>query len=420
MEGPVDQAITRLARGDASRVLALIADRFGSIEIADDAVQEALISAAATWPERGVPLNPAGWLMTAARRKAIDRIRSDRAELDRRQKAGELKTLESEPLVGGATDLIEDSDLNLDEPDSSQLRLMLLCCHPALDPDSRVALTLRLVGGLTTPEIATAFLLNEATLAQRIVRAKRKIRAAAIPMTMPAHINDRLAILLRVLYLIFNEGYLSSFGETGLTRSDLQAEAIRLTELLAELTEGVPEVDGLLALQLFSAARSETREDDLGELVLLSDQDRGRWDRPSIERANTILNRAMAAMAPGPYQVQAIIASHHANAVSDDTTDWATIADLYLQLDQMTDSDIVRLNRCVAVGKADGPHAGLSLADTITSLDSHHRFHAVRAELLRMADRPQESIEAIDRALELKPPPAEDRFLRRRRQMLES
>lgn len=416
----VEQAVTRLARNDASRVLALLADRFGSIDIADDAVQEALIAASTTWPERGIPLNPAGWLMTTARRKAIDRLRSDRAERDRQEKAGALAILSDAPLVGGASDLINDGDLELDGSGTSQLRLMLLCCHPALDPKSRVALTLRLVGGLTTPEIASAFLLNESTLAQRIVRAKRKIRDAGIPMTMPASIEERLAILLQVLYLIFNEGYLSSSGESGLTRPDLHSEAIRLTELLSELTDGAPEVDGLLALQLFTMARSKTREDIHGDLVLLTDQDRSAWDQPMIERGNRTLNGALADMTPGPYQVQALIASHHANAGSDDDTDWPMIADLYLQLEQMTGSDIVRLNRAVAVAKADGAHAGLPVADSITTLDDHHRYHAVRAELLRMAQRWDEAIVAVDRALERQPPPAEERFLTRRRQLLEA
>ncbi len=401
-------------------MLALLADRFGSIDVADDAVQEALIAASATWPERGIPLNPAGWLMTTARRKAIDRLRADRAERDRQEKAGALAILSDAPLVGGANDLIDDGDIGLEGSGTSQLRLMLLCCHPALDPKSRVALTLRLVGGLTTPEIASAFLLNESTLAQRIVRAKRKIRDAGIPMSMPTSIEERLAILLQVLYLIFNEGYLSSTGESGLTRPDLHSEAIRLTELLSQLTDGTPEVDGLLALQLFTMARSQTREDIHGDLILLTDQDRTAWDRAMILRANNVLNGALADMSPGPYQVQALIASHHANAESDDATDWPMIADLYLQLEQMTGSDIVRLNRAVAVAKADGAHAGLSVADSITTLDQHHRYHAVRAELLRLAHRWDESLEAIDRALERQPPPAEERFLNRQRQQVQT
>ncbi len=408
----VDDAITRLAQEDASRVLAIIASRYGDIDLADDAVQDALVEATRTWPERGIPLNPAGWLMTVARRRALDRIRSEASDRVRAESFG-IEAANDAPIVGGRHELIDDEAELWSEPDadSSQLRLMLLCCHPALDPDSRVALTLRLVGGLSTAEIAAAFLVPEATLAQRVVRAKRKIRTAAIPMSMPERLEDRLSVLMAVLYLIFNEGYLSNSGDDLVTRPDLNAVAIRLTRQLTTLAPDSSEASGLLALELFAVARARSRVDDEGNVILLADQDRSSWDRAMISEANRILQAAMAKMTPGPYQVQALIASNHANATSEADTDWVAIGRLYLQLEEMTGSAVVRMNRAVAVAMADGAHAGLTVLQSIEGLDDHHRFHAVRAELLRRCDRKDEAVEAYELALSLGPPPAEARYL---------
>ena len=385
------------------------------MHLADDAVQEALLQAARVWPERGVPDNPSAWLLVSARRKAIDRVRAERADGDRASTVAQLHRHDRLPVHGGVGDLIDESALDevtaksLSGPDaeSSQLRLMLLCSHPALDPDARVALTLRLVGGLTTAEIASAFLVPEATLAQRIVRAKRKIRAAGIPMTMPIAVERRLDDLLRVLYLISNEGYLSSSDGVEPVRSDLSAEAIRLTELLASLTPEEPEPAGLLALQLFSMARSRARLGAEGGLVLIEQQDRGEWDASMIARGNRLLRAALGQMRPGPYQVQALIASQHANAARATDTNWHLIADLYEQLEQMTASDIVKMNRAVAVAMATHAEAGLLILDSITTLGHHHRFHAVRGELLSRAGRPVAARAAFTSALGFGPPAAE-------------
>lgn len=302
--------------------------------------------------------------------------------------------------------------------EDERLRLLLLCCHPALDSDAQVALTLRLVGGLTTAEISAAFLVPEATLAQRIVRAKKKIKTAGIPLSIPEQFADRLGVVLAVLYLIFNEGYLSHDDGKDPIRSDLVDESIRLTRLVSELTVGAAEPLGLLALELFHRSRLATRLDSLGELVLLDEQDRTAWDGNDIRAANRALSDAMSLMQPGPYQVQAVIAAHHSNAVVASDTDWPAIAELYGQLDAMSASPVVRLNRAVAIAMSDGPLAGLKLLDEIGELDSYHLLWATRGELCRRADRIDEAHQAFTRALELAPNSAERRHLKRRVAML--
>ncbi len=408
-----DDALTRLAREESGRVLALLARRFG-VHLADDAVQEALAEAARVWPERGVPSNPPAWLMTVAKRKAIDRLRRDAsarrrsraAALDRAGAPPESDDFDTDPMIHDDQHVADD-----------QLRLMLLCCHPALDRDTQVALTLRLVGGLTTAEIAAAFLVPEATLAQRVVRAKRKIRDAGIPLSIPADLGARVDALLAVLYLIFNEGYLSRSGgddDGRLVRVDLVDQAIRLTALLAELVPDHAETDGLLALELLHRSRAATRTDAEGELVLLDQQDRTRWDLGTIREGNAVLARALRRMQPGPYQLQAVIAAHHANARTAADTDWPAIAGFYAQLVAMTDSPVVRLNHAVAVAMADGPHAGLALLDELDGLDRYHLFHSCRGELLvRSGDRAGARA-AFERALALTDNPAERRHLERR------
>jgi RNA polymerase sigma-70 factor (ECF subfamily) len=285
----VETAITRLAREESGRVLALLARRFNDLDLADEAVQEALIEAARVWPEQGVPSNPAGWLLAVARRKAIDRLR--RAASARRRTMAAAHELAAQHEPDDDTErssMISDDDLS-PATDDEHLRLVLLCCHPALDQDTQVALTLRLVGGLTTSEIAAAFLIPEPTLAQRVVRAKRKIRDAGMPLSIPSNLAERVDVLLGVLYLIFNEGYLTRGEHDGLVRVDLVDEAVRLTQLVAQLVPANPEVEGLLALELFHKARMAARSDRAGDLILLEQQDRSQWDLATIQQANAVL-----------------------------------------------------------------------------------------------------------------------------------
>lgn len=405
----VEAALTRLAREESGPVVALLARQFRDLDLADDAVQDALLEATRTWMDRGVPDNPAGWLRTVARTRAIDRLRrADSAH--RRTMAAAPQLVGDEPSERREPDLIDD-DLGVGD---EHLRLVLLCCHPALDQEAQVALTLRLVGGLTTPEIASAFLLPTATLAQRIVRAKRKIRDAGMHLSIPSQLDDRIDALLGVLYLVFNEGYLSRGDHQQALRIDLMEEAIRVTRVVDELIPGHPEVEGLLALELFHHARVATRTDSEGDLVLLHHQDRKAWDQTRIAEANAVLGRAMARMRPGPYQVQAVIAGYHANAATPDGTDWATISDLYGQLVSMTRSPVVALNRAVATAMVDGPQAALRQLDVITGLDGYHLYHAARGELLLRTGNTGAADEAFRRARALTENPAERRHLDRR------
>ncbi len=389
-------------------MLALLTRRFGDLDAADDAVQDALVTALTAW-QSGIPQSPAAWLYTVARNTLIDQVRRDRASRRRLYEAA--PELTAHHTRDHDTD--EEGDLIMDASSlgDERLRLLLLCCHPALDRDTQVALTLRLAGGLTAAEVAAAYLLPEATLTQRVVRAKRKIREAGMPLTIPANLDERVGVLLRVLYLVFNEGYLSR-GADHVTRVDLMAEAIRLTRQVVDELPANAEAEGLLALELYHHARSSTRVDGLGELVLLEHQDRTGWNLDEITEANARLHSAMTRMAPGPYQVQAIIAGHHANARTAANTDWAAIAELYAQLGRMAPNPVVELNRAVAIAMADGPLAGLAVLDRLTGLDDYHLLHATRGELLARAGRPAAA--SFERARELTSNEGERRHLARR------
>jgi RNA polymerase sigma-70 factor (ECF subfamily) len=392
-------------------VLALLASRYGDVDRADDAVQDALVQAVETWRASGIPNNPAGWLYTVAHNRMIDRLRRE-ATASRRLYAAapELTALpEFEGTDAEEVPIVEHLTVG-----DEQLRLMLLCCHPALDRDTQVALTLRLVGGLTTPEIAAAFLLPEPTLAQRIVRAKRKIRDARIPLSIPAELDERVDALLTVLYLVFNEGYLARGESPDAVRVSLADEAVRLTRQAITLLPGNAEAEALLALELYHRARLSTRLDGAGDIVLLADQDRTRWDGAVIDEANGILRRVLGIGPAGPYQLQALIASQHANAVTAADTDWVSIAALYSQLLVVAGSPVVALNHAVAVAMADGPGAGLALLDEITGLESYHLYWASRAELLARAGDRDAARASFTRALSVVANPAERRHLERR------
>jgi RNA polymerase sigma-70 factor (ECF subfamily) len=385
----VELSLEQAFREHWGRVLAALIGYLGDFELAEEAAQEAFAVAAERWPRDGTPAQPTAWLVTTARNRAIDRIRRDRV---RAEKTRQLEIPEA------VEDTMDDDAI----PDE-RLELIFTCCHPALAVDAQVALTLRTLGGLTTEEIARAFIVPEATMAQRLVRAKRKIRTAGIPFRVPpAHLlPDRLAAVLAVVYLVFNAGYSG--------RGDLAAEAIRLGRALAELMPDEPEVGGVLALMLLHDARGASRFGPDGELVLLADQDPSLWDAAQIAAGRAVLDRALALRGRGPYVVQAAIASLHA----DEPRDWPQIAALYGELTRLTRSPVVELNRAVAVAEADGPAAGLAIADTL-DLDGYHYLHAVRGDLLRRLGRTEEARAATERALSLATDDAERRLLVRR------
>jgi RNA polymerase sigma-70 factor, ECF subfamily len=409
-------AVERAFRAESGRVLAtLIRHLGGDFELAEDALQDALAVALATWPRDGVPANPGAWMTVTARRKAIDRIRRERALADRLQALQILMDLErqAEPEPG------DDSAV----PDD-RLRLIFTCCHPALAMEARVALTLRTLGGLTTAEIARAFLVPEPTMAQRLVRAKRKIAAAKIPYRVPGdeQLPDRLAGVLAVVYLVFNEGYAAREGER-LVRPDLCDEAIRLGRLLTRLMPDDAETAGLLALMLLHDSRRAARTDADGRFVALPDQDRSRWDAVRIEDGVRTLDRALRLRRPGKYQLQAAIAALHATAPSAEDTDWPQIAALYGGLLCHMPSPVVQVNRAVAIGMADGPRAGLAVLDALAAdrrLLAYQPYHAARADLLRRAGDAAGAAAAYARAIELSTNAVERAELERRRAALDA
>ncbi|WP_030175105.1 RNA polymerase sigma factor [Spirillospora albida] len=384
--------VERVFRREHGRAVAVLVREFGDVDVAEEAVQDAFAEAVRRWPVDGTPPSPAGWIITTARRRAIDRLRR---EAVRGRKQAEAALVAGEAVDEGAV------------PDE-RLRLIFTCCHPALAPATRVALTLRLVGGLSTAEIAHAFLVPEATMAQRLVRAKNKIRDAGIPYRVPreADLPGRVGSVLAVLYLVFSEGYRAREGE--LTRVDLCAEAIRLGRVLAELMPDEPEVMGLLALMLLVHARRDAREVG-GELVLLADQDPGLWDRKLMEEGRSIVRRCLRWGRPGPYQIQAAINAVH----SEPPTDWRQILALYDQLSAVTPGPVVALNRAVAVAEVEGPAVALGLVDGL-EIERFYLFHAVRADLLRRVGRNAEAADAYRAALDLTENEAERRFLRGR------
>jgi RNA polymerase sigma factor (sigma-70 family) len=404
-----------LLRELTPQVLGALARRYaGQFDACEDAVQEALIDAAAQWPREGVPDNPRGWLLAVASRRLIDDWRS---ESSRRRREDEVAVLE--PDESRLPDLAEEDPGARDD----SLRLLFLCCHPRLTPASQIALTLRAVGGLSTDEIATAFLVPEGTMAQRISRAKQTIKKDGGEFTLPEEDEraERLRAVLHVLYLIFNEGYTASAGAE-LRRTELSREAIRLARMLARLLPGECEVTGLLALMLLTDARRDARTDEAGDLVPLAEQDRGRWDREEIEEGAALVDAALRRGPIGPYQVQAAISALHSEAPSAEATDWPQILALYRVLDRLDPSPIVTLNRAVAAAMVEGPEQGLTLLATLDRderLAEHHRLAAVRAHLLEMSGDPSAARDGFREAARLSTSLPERRHLERRAAALE-
>ena len=407
---PIDAraAITRAHHEEWARVVASLAKRFGDLDIAEEAAAEAFATAVERWPVDGIPPNPGGWLTTTANRKAIDRIRREHKRDDKHREA---------LMLSG-----DDPPEPLGAIDDDRLRLIFTCCHPALAMEARVALTLRMVGGLTVPEIARGFLVQESTMGQRITRAKAKIAAARIPYRVPSarDLPARITGVLAVLFLVFNEGYLATGPDTDPVRPDLTAEAIRLTRLVRALLPEDGEVAGLLALMLLTEARRPARVSADGELVALGEQDRGAWDAALIEEGHRLVRERLdAAVAPGRYQLLAAINAVHTDARDARDTDWSQVVALYDQLVRLDPSPIVALNRAIAVAEVEGPDVALATIDRLgDALDGYHALHATRAELLRRLERREESRAAYDRAIALAGNTAEIAHLSRRRDEL--
>ena len=394
--------IERHFRAEYGRTVATLVRSFGDIDLAEEAVQEAFVVALDRWPDRGLPPNPGAWITTTARNRAIDRLRREASRPDRQAQATALHQGHEPPEPVGP---VKDD----------RLRLIFTCCHPALAHPAQVALTLRLLGGLQTHEIARAFLVPEATMAQRLVRAKGKIKAAGIPYRVPndSDLPDRLDAVLSVVYLVFNEGYAAPGGDA-LGREDLCVEAIRLARLLGELLPDEPEVFGLLALMLLTHSRRAARTAPDGSLVVLPSQDRSLWDQALIQEGQSLVRACLRRNMPGPYQVQAAISAVHSDAATAEDTDWVQIHQLYDQLIALSPTPLVELNRAVAVAEVDGPDAGLAVVDRL-DLSHYYLFHATRADLLQRVGRFADAAEAYGAALDLATNPAEREFLEQRR-----
>ncbi|MEO3784158.1 sigma-70 family RNA polymerase sigma factor [Actinocorallia sp. B10E7] len=407
----LEEAITRTHHEEWARVVASLTRRFGDLDIAEEAAAEAFATAVERWPADGVPPNPGAWLTTTANRKAIDRIRRENKRDDKHKEAQLLYDDDPPEPVGAI--------------DDDRLRLIFTCCHPALAMQTRVALTLRMVGGLTVPEIARAFLVRETTLERRITRAKAKIKAACIPYRVPSaeDLPTRVSGVLAVLYLVFNEGYLATGPDTDPLRHDLTAEAIRLTRLIRALLPDDGEVAGLLALMLLTEARRTARVSAGGELVTLVEQDRGAWDAALIAEGHRLVRERLAAatagLAPGRYQILAAINAVHTSARDIRDTDWSQVLALYDQLVRLDPSPIIALNRAIAIAELDGPQVALAAVDRLEDkLAGYHAYHATRADLLRRLGQSQQSRTAYDKAIELAGNTAETAYLTRRRDQL--
>jgi RNA polymerase sigma-70 factor (ECF subfamily) len=403
------RAVEQVFRAEGGAVLASLARLTGDLGLAEDALMDALASALERWPVEGTPATPGAWITTTARRKAIDRLRRRASHKKYAPALSALIELEAAGREAPDPDELRDD----------QLRLVFTCCHPALAPDAQIALTLRTVCGLTTPEIARAFLVPEPTLAQRLVRVKKKIQDAGIPYRVPSaeELPERIDAVLHVVYLIFNEGYWATAGDV-LVRDELCLEALRLGEHLRALMPDELEVAGLCALMTLHHARREQRFDTAGDLVLLDAQDRSRWDRAAIRRGVAEVERVLALGRPGPYQIQAAIAAVHAEATRAEDTDWSQIAGLYVVLRGWLDTPVVRVNEAVAVAMADGPAAGLARLDALPAMDAYLAYHAARADLLRRLDRKAEARDAYARAHALADNQVVARYLARRRDAL--
>jgi RNA polymerase sigma-70 factor (ECF subfamily) len=407
--------LAEIFRREVGRCTATLIRVLGDIDLAEDSVAEAFAIATERWPVDGVPPNPGGWITTTARNRAIDRLRRESTRDERHAAAHHLYTDDMEPDPHPEQgDLDELVEVIADD----QLRLMFLCCHPALAADAQVALTLRLLGGLDTPEIARAFVVTEATMAQRIVRAKRKLRDNHAPYRVPrgAELPDRLQAVLAAIYLVYTEGHTATSGDD-LTRVDLSSEAIRLGRVLTELMPDESEAVGLLALMLLTEARREARTAPDGTMVRLADQDRARWDRGRIAEGHALVRACLRRNRPGPFQIQAAIAAVHADAPSADATDWSQIVTLYDQLFAIRPNPVVALNRAVAMGELHGPAVGLEVVEALdqVALADYQPFHAARADLLARSRQHDDAVAAYDRAIELTTNPTEREFLEAQR-----